>query len=363
MLSASNDNEHCRAVQDYFRGRLPDNIFVLDLVKPPRRQALDTSYNVVKYLLTKNGYLSQFLNFNTHDHTNTRDQRSSRKSITILQGLARQILSKCGARIWWVSLPREIPLPAVFVGVDVFHSPRKYSVAEGKKVAKASVAAVVVQIVRSHEESENTHTEIYSQTFQRERGKEMGLGDHIKNTVANALRVFDVNPMSCVMWRDGVGDPAIKQVVKEEIPYLRDALNKGNPDVAVPLSYLVVQKRIATKFLSLDGSSALPLGTLVTSLQGPEYSTFYINGTSPPYSTPKPARFVIAEKDDKLALTNKTIADLSWALCHDYSNWTGAIKLPSPVQCAHKLAELAGLMENGGDDIDAAKFAGKAHFL
>ena len=30
---------------------------------------------------------------------------------------------------------------------------------------------------------------------------------------------------------------------------------------------------------------------------------------------------------------------------------------------AHKLAELAGLMDKGGDDIDAEKFAGKAHFL
>jgi aubergine-like protein len=363
LISASNDDEHCKAVQGYFRERLPDNMFVLDLVKPPRRQALDAAYSVVKYLLTKNGYLSQFLNFNTHDHANARDQKASRKSITILQGLARQILSKCGARIWWVSLPREIKLPCVFVGVDVFHSPRKYSVIEGKKIAKASVAAVVVQIVRSHEESENTHTEIFSQTFQRERGNEMGLGDSIKTTVSSALRIFNVNPMSCVMWRDGVGDPAIKQVAKEEIPSLREALNRGNPNAAVPLSYLVVQKRISTKFLSVDGSSAIPLGSLVTKLQGPEYYTFYINGTSPPYSTPKPARFVIAEKDEKLELSNKTIADLSWALCHDYSNWTGAIKLPSPVQCAHKLAELAGLMENGGDEIDVERFAGKAHFL
>lgn len=103
-ISARNDNEHCDAVSRYFQQKLPDNVFVLDLVKPPRRQALDTAYNVVKYLLTKNGYLSQFLNFNTHDHARARDQKAVRKSTTILQGLARQILSKCGARIWWVSL-------------------------------------------------------------------------------------------------------------------------------------------------------------------------------------------------------------------------------------------------------------------
>ncbi len=258
--------------------------------------------------------------------------------------------------------PKEIPLPAIFVGVDVFHSPRKYNVAKGKKTAKESVAAVVVQVVKSHDESQNTHTEIFSQTFRREVGKEMGLGNCMRETVKNALRLFKVNPMSCVVWRDGVGDPAIKVVAGEEIPAVRDALSSSSQQ-EVPLSYIVVQKRISTKFLSVDGKSAIPLGSLVVGLQGPEHTTFYINGTAPPYSTPKPARFVIAKTDESFNITSKTIADLSWALCHDYSNWTGAIKLPSPVQMAHKLAELAGMMDKGGEDIDHEKYAGKAHFL
>jgi hypothetical protein len=29
-------------------------------------------------------------------------------------------------RIWWVNIPKSVPLPAVFVGVDVFHAPRKF---------------------------------------------------------------------------------------------------------------------------------------------------------------------------------------------------------------------------------------------
>ncbi len=98
------DERHWRPVQEYMRRSLPENVFVLDLVKPARRQALDAAYSVVKYILTKHGYLSQFLNFNTHDHANPRDPKASRKSTTILQGLARQILSKCGARVWWVNL-------------------------------------------------------------------------------------------------------------------------------------------------------------------------------------------------------------------------------------------------------------------
>ncbi|KAL7531233.1 hypothetical protein ACHAXR_003922, partial [Thalassiosira sp. AJA248-18] len=36
-------------------------------------------------------------------------------------------------------------------------------------------------------------------------------------------------------------------------------------------------------------------------LQGPQYETFDINGISPLYSTPKPVRFIIAERDAALA--------------------------------------------------------------
>lgn len=358
-VEAGDNEKHWGAVERHFSGSQPSNIFVLDLVKPPRRQALDPAYSVVKHILTKAGYLSQFVNFNTYDHGEPRDQR---KSNTILQGVARQVLSKCGVRVWWVNLPKEIPVPAVFVGVDVFHAPRKYDEGQGKRAAKESVAAIIVQVIRSHNEKDNGVAEIYSETFRRKAGQEMELGGPMKQTVANALRLLKVNPMSCIVWRDGVGDPAINQVARQEVPAVRSALALP-ANKKVPLSYIVVQKRISTKFLSLDGQRAMPPGALVIGLQGPEFATFYINGTSPPYSTPKPARFIIALMDPGFGKSKKMLANASWALCHDYSNWTGPIKLPSPVQCAHKLAELAGGFSDCGDSINHKAFAGKIHFL
>jgi len=359
-VEAGDNEKHWGAVERYFSGSQPSNIFVVDLVKPPRRQALDPAYSVVKHILTKAGYLSQFVNFNTYDHGEPRDQR---KSSTILQGVARQVLSKCGVRVWWVNIPREIPVPAVFVGVDVFHAPRKYDEGKGKRAAKESVAAIIVQVVRSHNEKDNGVAEVYSETFRRKAGQEMELGGPMKQTVANAMKFLKVNPMSCIVWRDGVGDPAINQVARQEIPAVRSALAPAAGGKKIPLSYIVVQKRISTKFLSLDGQRAMPVGSLVIGLQGPEHATFYINGTSPPYSTPKPARFIIACMDPGFGKSKKMLAHASWALCHDYSNWTGPIKLPSPVQCAHKLAELAGGFSDCGDSINHKAFAGKIHFL
>lgn len=367
-VEAGDMDKHWGAVNRFFSpgSSIPSNVFVIDLSKPPRRQAADPAYSVVKHTLGKFGYLSQFVNFNTYDHGNPRDFR---KSNTILQGVARQILSKCGVRIWWVEIPRSLPLPAVFVGVDVFHAPRKYDAKEGKRMAKESVAAVIVQVLRTTPDKA-TKVEIYSQTFRRAAGLEMELGSVMNEAVANALKILKVDPMSCVVWRDGVGDAAIEQVASQEIPAIRRALKnpKGLAVGAeaksagdVPLAYVVCQKRIATKFLSPDGTQAMPAGSLVTGLQGPKFATFYINGTSPPYSTPKPVRFVIALRDK--GLFNVSMSNLSWALCHDYPNWTGPIKLPGPVQMAHKLAELAGGFNDCGDEIDAASYANTIYFL
>ena len=369
IIEAGDKEAHYGPVENFFKNEQPDNIFVLDLARPPRKQALDEAYYVVKYILTKGGFLSQFINFNTCDHSNARD---ARKSNTIMSGVARQVLSKCGVRVWWVNIPPQVPLPAVFVGVDVFHAPRTYDHTTGTRSARESVAGITVQIIRSHEERVNDKVEIFSQTFRKTAGQELELGGPINQAVSNALRIFKVNPMSCVVWRDGVGDPAVNQVANQEIPAVRLALAKAaakalgdsNEDPEeCPLSYIVVQKNIATKFLSTDGLRAMPTGALVLSLQGPQHATFYINGTAPPYSTPKPARFIIAQMDHGFGSRKKMLAELSWAMCHDYSNWTGPIKLPAPVQMAHKVAELAGGMSDYGASIDAEAFAGKIYFL
>ena len=41
------------------------------------------------------------------------------------------------------------------------------------------------------------------------------------------------------------------------------------------------------------------------------------------------------------------IQQLSFALCHNYFNWAGPIKVPAPCQYAHKIAEFNVLIGNG----------------
>lgn len=145
--------------------------------------------------------------------------------------------------------------------------------------------------------------------------------------------------MSCIVWRDGIGDGAFDSLAGEEIAGIRGGLAGGQAVVGtsaktvsnIPMAYIVCQKRIATKFVTKgitgvpDGQYSAPPGTLVEGIQGLKYDTFYIQGRAPPFSTAKPVRFIVMEQDSELK--KLPLTELTWDLCHDYPNWVG----PFPV--------------------------------
>jgi Piwi domain len=279
----------------------------------------------------------------------------------ILQGVARQILQKSGARLWWVEIPKTLPLPAVFVGIDVFHAPKTKT-----KGRKNSVAAIIVEVIRKG--GLNTSIELYSKTFCREGGKEYFMHDDIKSTLKEALEEMKVTPASVIVWRDGMPETAYKHA-KAEIDGIRKGIQTGVVGSTAisgkqtPIAYIICQKSISTKLFTTDGQFGAPSGTLVTSLQGSDdkTTTFYLNGRAPPFSTPKPVRFICPLRDEGLKAV--PIAQLTWSQCHSYPNWTGPIKVPSVCQKAHKLAELAGVFIDGGENIDCKSFKNRPYFL
>ena len=306
------------------------NVFVLDFNKP--RGSTDPAYHVVKRMLAQHGYLSQFLNFRNHalDEGEIRDD--DKRSNIILQGVARQIIQKTGTRLWWVHVPRSLPTPAMFVGVDVFHAPRVYDPKLKRKVAPGSCAAIIVQIHRGGDHPAQSQIELFTKTFAREPGKEYDLGTSLEETVQTAIEELNVLPKCCIVWRDGIGDQSFDNHAKDEITGIRNGLRRNKvvgasaENADVPLSYIVCQKRIDTKlYIKGDDSQTdvkyygAPAGTLVRSIQGLQHDTFYINGTAPSYSTAKPVRYVIVAKDKSMEPV--PLDELTWELCHDYANW------------------------------------------
>jgi Piwi domain len=268
--------------------------------------------------------LSQFVSFKTYLHDRPKEKQ---KSTMILGSIARQILNKCGVRLWWVAVPPTLPLPAIFVGIDVFHAPPSCDPITKTQARKESVAAIVLEVIRPTTKAGST-VELYSETFVRKGGNEFELSDCIKQTMKNAMKLLDVNPQSCVVWRDGIADSSFGLHAKEEIDAFLEVLKTGTtgsrvvgaaapPTPAVPgaLAYVICQKRIATKMLmdrrGPDGkaTATVPPGTLITEMQGMEHQTCYINGRAPSYSTAKPVRFTVVHRD--MRLINVPMAQLT----------------------------------------------------
>jgi hypothetical protein len=268
-------------------------------------------------------------------------------------------------RLWWVEVPKSLPLPAVFVGIDVFHAPVVYDPRTKQKGRKSSVAAIIIQVIDKGTAT-NTEFRIYTKSFRKEGGQEYELGDALKETMREAIHALSVKPASVIVWRDGIAETAISQA-SEEIAGVRAGLSStivGTEPSAgslPPLAYIVCQKRISTKLLTRDGKHAAPSGTMVSTLQGLQHQTFYINGRAPPFSTSKPVRFFCVERDSRL--NSVPLGALTWSQCHDYPNWAGPVKVPAVCQMAHKLAELAGGMFDGGESIDAQGYTNRVHFL
>jgi hypothetical protein len=94
VVETNTMEHHFGAVEKFFSGKQPDNIFVLDFTNPTRG-ATDQAYPVIKLALGKGGYLSQFVNWKTCSHD---DVSNEKKSTPILQGVSRQIIQKTGVR-------------------------------------------------------------------------------------------------------------------------------------------------------------------------------------------------------------------------------------------------------------------------
>lgn len=172
-------------------------------------------------------------------------------------------------------MPRELPLPAIFVGVDVFHAPMVYDPLTGTRRRRDSVAAVVVRIVRQDSAGHQSHVEIYSRKHRRDGDVEHRLGPALQQTIAEALKRLQVQPASAIVWRDGIAETSFSGFVTEEIDGVRQGMEwdleeeragSKRKSHRIPLAYVVCQKDVATKFLVQNGRRGAPSGTLVNSL-------------------------------------------------------------------------------------------------
>jgi Piwi domain len=208
--------QHLKAVVDYLDSLKNDgdnlDLFILDFCRPLNNAKTDPAYHPVKKALMEGGYVSQFVNYNTHDHFGFGDRMSG----VILMNVARQILCKAGVLLYWSHIPPELPTPVMFVGIDITHAPFEFCQTSQRQTRAASYAAVVTE-TRLGDDETGTHlvhdgikAEIisHSKVSRCSPGEEFNLADLIGQTMHNAVKSSGITPRSVIVWRDGISESA-----------------------------------------------------------------------------------------------------------------------------------------------------------
>ena len=305
-----------------------------------KRRALPIYDDCKKFLLTKCPIPSQVILIPTI--TAGKNLRS------IINKILIQVCAKVGGTPWSVTDFPFIDQPTMVVGIDVFHK---------TSMKKNSLLAFCGTV--------NRHLSRYWSTIDLHTpGEEIGKG--IQSAVRDCMLAFkETNgrfPARLVVFRDGVSDSQRKTLEEIEVKaFLRafDDLIANHGLVGKPeLLFVCVNKRMTAKFFSGDnlqreGLSNPDQGTVVSE----EITTgkdFYLISQKTTQGSATPTHYFVLSYyttvDNNYIDRVDTIPDdvmqklqvFTYKLCFMYYNWSGSIKVPAPIQYAHKLSNLIG---------------------
>ncbi|KAH6929130.1 hypothetical protein HPB50_023840 [Hyalomma asiaticum] len=253
------------------------------------------------------------------------NQRNMRSVAT---KVAMQLNCKLGGEAWCLDIPLA---NTMVVGYDIYHDSSSRMLSAGAFVASMN----------------RTLTSWYSRVAFHATHQELGgsLGRLLHDALLKYMQVNSgAAPDRIVFFRDGVSDGQILQVREWEIDQIITALDALFPGVQHKLAFVVVTKRISTRFFmhKAGGSYANPPpGTVVDKeVTRPERYDYFLVSQSVRQGTVAPTHYNVIY--DTTGMKPDHMQRLSYKLTHLYFNWPGTIRVPAPCQYAHKLAFLAG---------------------
>merc|ERR1711973_1052694 len=247
--------------------------------------------------------------------------------MSVATKVAVQMICKLGGEPWAVDIPMK---GTMVIGFDTYHDSAQKGRSAGALVASLNKTFTKYLSVA------NLHTNPAQE-----------LDDNICPAIARALRKYnDLNgemPQRIILYRDGVGDGQINYVLEHEIKAIEKCFQAaGINQSELKFTYIIVSKRINTRFFRMNGKpSNPPSGTVVDSdVTLPERYDFFLVSQSVNQGTVNPTSYNVVK--DTSGLLPKHIQALTYKLTHLYYNWPGTVRVPAPCQYAHKLAFLVG---------------------
>ncbi|NP_001306825.1 piwi-like protein 3 [Bos taurus] len=249
--------------------------------------------------------------------------------VTIATKIALQMNCKLGGALWKVDIGLQ---NAMFIGIDCFHDIER---------RRKSVAGFVASI-------DPDLTRWFSQCIIQESGQELVKG--LTTCLYTALKLWSEQnsspPRSIIVYRDGVGDGQLQALIDQEVKQMESYLENSYRGQKVRLTFIVVKKRINTRFfIEKDGgrlNNPSPGTVIDLKVTRTEWYDFFIVSQSvrEGTGTVTPTHYNVIH--DTLYLSPDAVQGLTYRLCHMYYNFSGIIRVPAPCHYAHKLAYLVG---------------------
>ncbi|KAL1459160.1 hypothetical protein WDU94_011167, partial [Cyamophila willieti] len=231
---------------------------------------------------------------------------NSKGAMSVATKVAIQLCCKIGGAPWTVEVPMK---GMMLLGFDVTHD-------TGLK--GASYGALVASL-------DDQLTSYFSAVSPHKSGNE--LSNDIAMNVTRALQKYKTlngaYPKALVMYRDGVGEGQINQVVEHELDQIQRAIYdmKIYEQGKLPLSFVIVTKRINTRIMTVDGSNPNPGSVIDDVITSPERYDFFLVPQSVNQGTVSPTYFNVVH-DTNPAINPDRLQRLTYKMCHLYYNWS-----------------------------------------
>lgn len=263
---------------------------------------------------------------------NSKTLKNEAKNRSIVLKILLQMNCKLGGTLWAI----KIPLPKTMIcGIDTYHEAGHKGITVGGFVASLNPE----------------FTRWYSRPTIQEKREELvnGLIASMESSLT-AFKAFNgYYPDRIIIYRDGVGDGQLPLVQNYEVPQFKIAIKRVDPDYKPLLTFIVVQKRINSKFFRVvpnkQGAESLvnppPGSVLDYNITSRYLYDFYVISQHVREGTTTPSHYIVL--NDENNFEPDVLQRLTYKLCFLYYNWPGTVRVPAPCQYAHKLADLVGL--------------------
>ena len=317
-----------------FKGEVGDQ--KIGLVISVRTNKSKNEYNVLKKRLNEElGIPSQNLCIKSINKKG--------KRLSVLNNIIRTIAVKVpGPQGYsgypWTSKVNFIPNDTIIIGIDVWH---------GSSGEDKSIAGIVI----TADGSETSDSFIASS---RRRNVEIieSLPQIIRDYLNAYTKKNKMLPENIIILRDGVGFTQFQEVIRNEINRIYDDLSKTQQMKTISgknkpaLCVISVNKRVNLRLFDtesdmMDNIKNPPAGTFIPGIGSKtRYPNFYAVHHADPQHSVVPTHYTILYNDTNI--DEEILKKISHQLSFMYFNWAGTIKVPAPVQNAHKLAYFYG---------------------